>query len=178
MPLLTRLAYGFQSVVVTGIFQELPPLQKEIGELDDSLFQMLLKETHVLESREFRDWNWNYLSELTKQANFNGKRFDSGPLPRFLQRLLLFYQPSQKLYSKQSIDRERSIFTQVGVQLLRVLLASEEGRKVLQSHKLLPDLAAMFKDFDTETSEFLNHRTIKYDCILAFCILLCCLDTR
>lgn len=91
----------------------------------------LLRESGVLQNKEgFHAWNWNVIGAILRRNGDLALRLDDSNHRLFLRRLVHYYQPSSNRYSHLDLpspqDRQSHVYTAVGCELVRRLLAMSD----------------------------------------------------
>lgn len=117
--------------------------------MDDSSFKRLVAMTHVLDTKLFRQWNWDALMELVQGPLRSPKRLEELTRgSKFLKRLLSFYRPFKYRFSNLTITREHLHYVEVGKELMQSLLETPEGARYLSQNKLFRQIAECLAQLD------------------------------
>lgn len=117
--------------------------------MDDLSFKRLVAMTHVLDTKLFRQWNWDALMELVQGPLRSPKRLEELTRgSKFLKRLLSFYRPFKYRFSNLTIKREHLHYVEVGKELMQSLLETSEGARYLSQNKLFRQIAECLAQLD------------------------------
>lgn len=117
--------------------------------IDDFTFKNLILSTHVLDTKMFRHWNWDALMELVQGPLRSPKRLDEVTRgSKFLKRLFAFYRPFKYRFSNVSISKEHTRYVEVGKELMKSLLETQEGIRYLAQNKLFRQIAECLAQLD------------------------------
>ena len=124
------------------------------GDADDTHLLNMIKDTGVLTSelRDFAKWDWWLVSDLlAEHAVFARKRMDNATVSRFLRRLLAFFTPSSSLYHTLLQQSESDIYSTCACALMRLLLAHEEGQKLIGQSAIFVEISTLFSYVQAES---------------------------
>jgi rapamycin-insensitive companion of mTOR len=111
--------------------------------LDETQFQLLIKESNILLSKDFKKWNWEPIFTLVygplrlpERLNDSLKK-ESGKL---IKRILSYYQPSKRAFCELAFKEDQMIFADLGCQLLENLLSTQDGIQYLSTSEFFEEL--------------------------------------
>lgn len=117
--------------------------------IDDVRLKQMIIDTKVLTSKNFSKWNCDLISDLFKGPFMNGKRLDEiNKTTRFFKRLLSFYRPFKRKFSNAKKTKHSVRFVKLGCDIIESLLASQEGRRLLNENKIVPQIAECLAQLD------------------------------
>lgn len=100
------------------------------------LFRKKLNSTNVNNSKEYQNWRWDIILQLFESNILSDEKvLEESLKSKFMRRLLKFYFPSKKDFIELSYTSENFIYAKVGYHLLKVLINSKVGRKMLASQQ-------------------------------------------
>ena len=100
----------------------------------DNRFRKKLNSTNVNNNKDYRQWKWDVILQLFESNILGDERILEEALKnKFMKRLLKFYLPMKKDFVTLEYSSENFIFAKVGYHLIKVLINSKVGRKVLAS---------------------------------------------
>ncbi len=102
-------------------------------EADDAKFLYLMRTSNVTVQKEWNRWNWSSILEIIQTFLNNPQRFNEAIRNKFLKKLLSFYQPSKRLFVQLDWKKDHFIHAKTGFLLLKLLLKSRDGRKILST---------------------------------------------
>lgn len=105
--------------------------------MDDPTFALALKGTRVLDAKDAVAWDWELVGSLILVAdNFDAPRLSDSTAAKFLKRMVFYFKPS----SNQFIPELSPHTTEIARGLIRILVASAEGQKLLQVRIMISPL--------------------------------------
>lgn len=117
--------------------------------IDDFTFKNLIVSTHVLDTKMFRHWNWDALMELVQGPLRSPRRLEEVIKgSKFLKRLFAFYRPFKYRFSNVSISKDHTRYVEVGKELMKSLLETQEGVRYLAQNKLFRQIAECLAQLD------------------------------
>jgi hypothetical protein len=135
-----------QSVSIT----QLHHIKLRIGvDADELQLKQLLQDSQVLISKDYTKWNWDIIDELLQGVLLNPKRLDETiKSTKFIRRLLTYFRPRKLRFSNLKPGKNTMRFLNSANSLLRTLLNSSEGIKVLVEHKFLHEVRSCLTELD------------------------------
>eukprot|EP00049_Salpingoeca_infusionum_P001136 m.45493 g.45493 ORF g.45493 m.45493 type:complete len:1503 (-) comp10883_c0_seq1:214-4722(-) len=122
--------------------------------LDDTSFQLLLKGTKVLDAKNYEEWNWPALVELTRSRRaFSEKRMLHPHVIKLVRAILSYFRPSVSDFCTQILDESVSPATQVGVQLFYAIAQFGKTATIFADHPFFSDIVAMFNEIATNDAD-------------------------
>ncbi|KAH3675544.1 hypothetical protein WICMUC_002633 [Wickerhamomyces mucosus] len=117
--------------------------------IDEVELKQMIIDTKVLSTKNFTKWNCEVLTDLFKGPFMNGKRLDEvNKTTKFLKRLLSFYRPFKHKFSGTKRTKNSMRFIKLGCDIFETLLSSNEGLKLLEENKILPQIAECLAQLD------------------------------
>ena len=99
-----------------------------------ALFRKKVNSTNVNNSKDYQNWKWDIILQLFESNILSDERaLEEALKNKFMKRLLKFYFPSKKDFVSLSYTPENFIYAKVGHHLLKALVNSKVGRKMLSS---------------------------------------------
>jgi hypothetical protein len=100
----------------------------------DNKFRRKLNSTNVNNNKDYQHWKWDVILQLFESNILSDERILEEALKnKFMKRLLKFYLPLKKDFVSLEYTSENFIYAKVGYHLIKVLINSKVGRKVLAS---------------------------------------------
>lgn len=100
----------------------------------DNKFKKKLNSTNVNSNKDYRHWKWDTILQLFESNILSDEKILEEALKnKFMKRLLKFYLPMKKDFVNLEYSSENFIYAKVGYHLIKVLINSRIGRKVLAS---------------------------------------------
>ncbi|KAI9348732.1 Rapamycin-insensitive companion of mTOR, N-term-domain-containing protein [Zopfochytrium polystomum] len=140
-----------ESIRAGRYFRRMEEVKSRIGlQTEDSQFRGLTTEAEkLLSTKEWSKWNWDLIAELLSALCVSPKRVDEVVKnTKILRRLLSFYRPLSRQFSEIKKTKFISRYTKLGCDLLRALLSTAEGIRLLCEHKMLAEIADCFEQLD------------------------------
>jgi hypothetical protein len=104
------------------------------SEIDDQKFNLRIKQSGVLQQKEFKKWNWPIINEILEGNLLTPARLeDVMKKTKFIKRLLNFFMPSKQHFINMEWREENLFYARAGYNLIKTLLSSKEGQKALSS---------------------------------------------
>lgn len=126
--------------------------------LDDATFRQLLIDSGVLNSSNYAKWNWEVIMKIIDGPLQSGKRLDEAiRASKFMKRLMSFYRPFKYKFSDIKSTRNTQKYVKAGCALMRSLLQSPEGVRLLADSKVVRQIAECLAQYDPTsgiTAEF------------------------
>lgn len=113
-----------QNTVTIGIYNSYA-----LNNVDDTIFNNLIKESKVL--KETEKWDWDIIYQLMAGPISTPYRFIQAHKQRFLRCLLTYFIPSRKLFRSLQWHPNHFLKAQVGMLLIGLLLTQNEGIQLL-----------------------------------------------
>ena len=113
-----------QNTVTIGIYKSYG-----INNVDDSIFNNLMKESKVL--KDANTWDWDIIYQLMAGPISTPQRFMQAHRQRFLRCLLTYFVPSRGLFSTLRWHPNDFLKAQVGMLLIGLLMSQTEGIQLL-----------------------------------------------
>ncbi|TPX50488.1 hypothetical protein SeLEV6574_g00869 [Synchytrium endobioticum] len=116
-------------------------------QIDDTHFKNLMADTQISVNdqgltKDYTKWNWDAVQELLQGPLLNPKRLDEAiKNTKFLKRLLAFYQPQSLQFSDIQKNKANLKYVKIGCEMLKTLVASPDGVRILCENKLLEQIA-------------------------------------
>ncbi|TPX33890.1 hypothetical protein SmJEL517_g03313 [Synchytrium microbalum] len=123
-------------------------------QIDDMHFKNLLADTQLSANeqgltKDYTKWNWDAILELLQGPLLNPKRLDEATKnTKFIKRLLAFYRPQNHQFSDIRKNKANTKYVRIGCELLKTLVASPEGVRILSENKLLEQIAECLAQLD------------------------------
>jgi len=93
-----------------------------------------LNSTNVNSHKDYQNWKWDIILQLFESNILTDERvLEEALRNKFMKRLLKFYFPSKRDFIDLAYSPENFIYAKVGYHLLKVLINSKVGRKMLAS---------------------------------------------
>lgn len=146
-----RANWGLQNVQTTENFLQNSKASRNNTNLniDDFKMKQMIQESRVLGTKSFAKWNCDVLADLFKGPFMNGKRLEEvNRTTKFLKRLLSFYRPFKHKFSGIKKTRQSQRFIRLGCVILKTLLTTNEGLKILAEGKIIPQIAECLAQVD------------------------------
>jgi rapamycin-insensitive companion of mTOR len=126
-----------------------PVKATSIATFDEATFRQMLLDSQVLNSSNFRKWNWDVILSIIEGPLLNGKRLDEAiKASKFIKRIMSFYRPFKYKFAEEQNTRPNQKYVKVGRALVRTLLQTQEGVKYLADNKLLRQIAECLAQCD------------------------------
>lgn len=104
------------------------------AEIDETRFQLKIKQTRILQEKDWRKWDWNIILELCEGNLITQNRLETLiQRTKFIKRLLNFFLPSKQQFINLSWESKNLIYAQAGYHLFKRLSSDKIGRKTLSS---------------------------------------------
>eukprot|EP01135_Chromosphaera_perkinsii_P011707 Nk52_evm30s2474 gene=Nk52_evmTU30s2474 len=110
-------------------------------EMDDTLLNYLIRESTVLQTKEFFKWNWNIVLELIHGPLQNPRKLSEAIESKFLKRVLSFFRPYNAEFCMILSEKANDKFPVIGCQLVKLLLFTEDGCKMLRMSGLFAQIS-------------------------------------
>jgi hypothetical protein len=136
----------------------------------DNKFRRKINATNVNNNKDYQHWKWDFILQIFESNILSDERVLEEALKnKFMKRLLKFYLPLKKDFCNLEYSNENFNYAKVGYHLIKVLINSKVGRKVLASAQNINLVFGIgfqdshdniFKDstcFMQEVSELLNN---------------------
>lgn len=118
-------------------------------QVDETQFRNYLVESQVLNSANYSKWRWDILLAIVEGPLLNPKRLDEAVrASKFLKRLLAFYRPYKYRFSDIKNTKPNQRYVRVGCALVKTLLQSFEGARILVEDQFLTQLAECMAQLD------------------------------
>ncbi|KND04740.1 uncharacterized protein SPPG_00443, partial [Spizellomyces punctatus DAOM BR117] len=119
-------------------------------QIDDIHFRNMLSELEkVLGSKDYTKWTWDVIMELIQGPFLNPKRLDEAiKNTKVVKRLLSFYRPTNHQFSDIKKSKGSAKYIRIGCELMKTLLATQEGVRYLAENRLLPEIAECLGQLD------------------------------
>lgn len=120
-----------------------PGFWRESGGIDNELeMHASLKKTNVLNTKDYKQWDWQSCLVLLCGSLTNPINLQTALKTKFIKRLLSFLNPEKMFFSDLPWTVANTMYVRVGCQLLRVLLATPDGREFSFFNDLLGKIFA------------------------------------
>ena len=104
------------------------------AEIDEAKFQLKVKQTRILQEKDWRKWEWNVILELCEGNLITTARLETLiQRTKFIKRLLNFYLPSKQQFINLPWEVKNLIYAKTGYHLFKRLVQDKIGRKTLSS---------------------------------------------
>ena len=118
-------------------------------QIDENQFRVHLVESLILNSSDYSRWRWDTIQAIVEGPLLNPKRLDeANRASRFLKRLMAFYAPFKYRFSDIKNTKPNQRYVRVGCALIKSLLQSSEGVRLLGDSKLLRQMAQCLAQLD------------------------------
>jgi hypothetical protein len=107
--------------------------KKELYLIDDTTFGLLLKNSKILEYKDFNDWDWKRIDEILDIVEYRKELIPDLYKQRFFKKLLFVFMPSKNLFVSLSWNPETFIYASVGAKFFKILSNSVEGIRILDT---------------------------------------------
>lgn len=150
-----------EPVIAGGRTIELLPLSEE-SELKD-----LIERSLVTSHTKHEKWNWNLIAQLIDGPLTDGRRVEEASKnDRFFSRLLKFYRPFKYKFSELEGRSRNQQYVTIGCALVRALLQTTQGLKVLDEHQLFNQIGECLAQLDpysgiTSTDNIFSRERLK-----------------
>eukprot|EP01105_Mastigella_eilhardi_P019169 TRINITY_DN4496_c1_g2_i2.p1 TRINITY_DN4496_c1_g2~~TRINITY_DN4496_c1_g2_i2.p1 ORF type:complete len:1042 (-),score=276.32 TRINITY_DN4496_c1_g2_i2:999-3974(-) len=104
-----------------------------------------LEETEVIAHKDGKSWRWNDVIELLEGPLVNPAHTEAALKTPFFKRLIQFYKPKEKLFSRLPSEERNYIYQRAGQQMLRVLVKMQEGRDLMVEEKFIAQIVELLK---------------------------------
>lgn len=135
--------YAQQLILDQAKRMKLDALRREVDEVG---FKQMVYDSKVLQTKAFKNWNWQVIGELCKGPLLNGRRLDElAKSTKFVRRVLVFYRPFRFRFSDLPIDDPMGkAYINSGCEFFRMLLSNDVGVRILNDDsKILPQFASV-----------------------------------
>ena len=105
--------------------------KKELYSKDEE-FPQLLKNSKVIELKEFQSWDWAQIDSLLDLIEIKKELIPELNKQKFFKKLLFSYSPSKNLIVKQSWTVNNFYYGAIGIKLFKLLIF-QEGLSILDS---------------------------------------------
>lgn len=95
--------------------------------ISDEDLNALLKKSMVLQTKEYKEWDWEVVSDLLSGSLLSAHGLAVAMSTKFIKRLLSFLRPEKKMFSELNWNLENQKYVRVASQLIRLLASSKEG---------------------------------------------------
>lgn len=115
-------------------------------DVDEMGFKKMVYDSKVLQTKNFKSWNWQVIGELCRSPLMNKKRLDElAKSTKFIRRMLVFYRPFRFRFTSVSINNPMGkVYVDVGCAFFRMLLSSSVGFRILNDDtKIIPQVASV-----------------------------------
>lgn len=100
----------------------------------DNKFRRKLNSTNVNNSKDYTQWKWDIILQIFESNILSDEKILEEALKnKFMKRLLKFYLPMKKDFVNLEYTSKNFEYAKVGYHLIKVLINSKVGRKVLSS---------------------------------------------
>ena len=93
---------------------------------DDDIFPQILKNTKVIELKDFQSWDWNQIDFLLDIVSVKKKLIPELVKQKFFKKLLFSYYPSKNLIVKQAWIVENFFYGAIGNKLFKLLVEQDD----------------------------------------------------
>ena len=107
--------------------------KKELFSKDDESFLTILKNSKVIELKEFQSWDWSQIDSLLDIIEIKKELMLELNKQKFFKKLLFSYSPSKNLIVKQVWMVNNFFYGAIGNKLFKILVNSQEGLSILDS---------------------------------------------
>eukprot|EP01080_Neovahlkampfia_damariscottae_P011389 gene11389-4556_t len=111
--------------------------------LDEIQYQLLIKESNIIPTKDFKKWNWEPIFTLVygplrlPERLSEALKKENGKL---IKRILSYYQPSKRAFCELAFKEDQMIYADLGCQLLENLLSTQDGWQFLSSCEFFEEL--------------------------------------
>ena len=98
----------------------------ELYSQDDELFPQILKNSKVIELKEFQSWDWTQIDSLLDIIEVKKELIIELNKQKFFKKILFAYSPSKNLIVKQSWTVNNFYFGAIGNKLFKILIAQDD----------------------------------------------------
>ena len=106
--------------------------KKELYSKDDQ-FAQILKNSKILELKEFQSWDWSQIDALLDIIEIKKELIYELNKLKFFKKLLFVYLPSKNLVVKQTWNINNYYYGAIGNKLFKILVRSSEGMDILDT---------------------------------------------
>lgn len=107
--------------------------KKELYLIDDDSFQQILKNSKILENKEFKSWEWKHIDEILDIVENRKDLIMDLYKQKFFKRLLFCFMPSKNQFVKLSWVADQFIYASIGTKFFKLLAQSSEGIPILDT---------------------------------------------
>ena len=93
---------------------------------DDEIFPQILKNTKVIELKEFQSWDWGQIDSLLDIIEVKKELIVELNKQKFFKKLLFAYSPSKNLIVKQAWTVNNFYYGAIGNKLFRILVSQKD----------------------------------------------------
>jgi hypothetical protein len=142
----TRLFHDVTSKTPVLIPQSIVNSTQSAMSMDDTSFLTLMKESYV--ESDFTRWNFEHIKTLIDgPLKSNAKLRLARDRTQFFPRLLLFYRPGRSGFTAMKREEKlTAVASQVGKDLIKLLLSSKDGVDILDKSELVRELGVALQE--------------------------------
>ena len=107
--------------------------KKELYTINNDSFQQILKNSKILDVKEFKNWEWKYIDEILDIVETRKDLIMDLYRQKFFKRLLLCFMPSKNQFTKLPWMTEQFIYASIGSKFFKLLSQSQEGITILDT---------------------------------------------
>ena len=135
----TEIVYALNSIVNTQNIKKynnqysIESSKKELYNIDNESFQLILKNSKILDYKEFKSWDWKYIDEILDIIETRKDLIMDLYRQKFFKRLLYCFMPSKNQFVKLPWTTDQFIYASIGTKLFKLLAQSQEGITILDT---------------------------------------------
>ena len=100
--------------------------KKELYSKDDDSFPQMLKNSKVIELKEFQSWDWTQIDSILDIIEVKKELISELNKQKFFKKLLFSYSPSKNLIVKQTWTVNNFFYGAIGNKLFKLLISLED----------------------------------------------------
>ena len=100
--------------------------KKELYSKDDDSFPLMLKNSKVIELKEFQSWDWTQIDSILDFIEVKKELISELNKQKFFKKLLFSYSPSKNLIVKQTWTVNNFFYGAIGNKLFKLLISLED----------------------------------------------------
>ncbi len=150
--------------------------KKELYMITDDSFQQILKSSKLLDSKEFRLWDWKHIDDILDIVENRKDLIMDLYKQKFFKRLLFSFMPSKNQICSLKWDAENFNYVSIGSKFFKLLSNSSEGISILDTSPedyIFQKTLTWYEDFQICLDNILNSNNINiiYDVEQPFSII-------
>ncbi|PRP75703.1 cytosolic regulator of adenylyl cyclase, partial [Planoprotostelium fungivorum] len=126
--------------------RKIDSLKKLDAQLDQDQLRTKILESQVTTTKDHTKWKWDNISDLIDGPLLSNPTLLTQVMKtKFIKRVLSYFRPLTQAFAALPWTPENDKYRRIAVQLLQVLVSTEQGADYLKHSKLIPEIIDIIK---------------------------------